>query len=112
MKAGVKVIIMVALGFVFIGLLVFLPKAYANAAEDKRHCVTNQEWNKLHVHMDKAGVHRLLDGGGHHNYPNTRWYRICDHGADWRVIVWYRNGHLHNAYWMYSSTGYIDAKAS
>lgn len=53
MKSGIKILIMLALGFVFIAALVFIPRAAAHAA-DTRPCVSKAEFNST-IEEDTRG---------------------------------------------------------
>jgi len=117
MRAGIKAIIMVALGLFFIGCLVFLPKAYADAdpypqgqvvkahPEDENNCTTAGEFNHLKYGMTKYEVRKLLDGPGRHQngaHPTVRWWPICglSHKAGRVMVVWNSVERLRQSYWM------------
>lgn len=69
--------------------------APAFAGEDKRPCVTKNEWRQVKVGMKKAQVHALFDTPGRfadgHAGGYTRQYRPCnwDGGTDIRLFVGY-----------------------
>jgi len=101
MKSGVKILCMLAAGFIFIAALVFIPKCTAAgvpAIDYKDPLVTPSEYAQLEVPMPAKKAREILDGPGQRvpGHPHKRVYQLAGHpnAEVAKMIVWYNKGRL------------------